>query len=232
MKHFGIFNTSGEVETAISQSAITEPYVVMVSGDVYYNTVGESGMTGCWIEDSQGNIYSGELSNDIYTFNYNKPTGATWTLYYNGQVVTASSFYAEKRYTCEEYYPGGVDTAEVVEETGYTVQNINIGTEDSWSDSVVGFSLGLYLSNMEVSCSLEGGDCDDYVDCRWAEEGQEKCTCEGRYWWGDDCHDEPEPEPSESDPCSDYEEGSQEKCECEGRYWWGDECHDEPEASE
>lgn len=201
MKHFGIFNTSGELETAISQSAITEPYVVMVSGDVYYNTVGETGMTGCWIEDSQGNTYSGTLESNYYVFVFYKPTGATWTLYYNGQVVTASSFHAEKTFYCEQDHPGGVDIAEVVQETGYTVEDISIGIGDSWTDSAVNIQLTFVPSSMEVSCALDGEDCQDYVECAGYEEGTEdKCNCEGRYWWGDECHDEPEPEPSESEP--------------------------------
>lgn len=40
-------------------------------------------------------------------------------------------------------------------------------------------------------CPEEGGDdpCDGF------DEGtEERCNCEGRYWWADECHDEPEPE--------------------------------------
>jgi hypothetical protein len=228
MKHFGIFNTSGEVETAISQSAITEPYVVMVSGDVYYNTVGETGMTGCWVEDSQGNIYSGVPTGNSYDFPYDIPYGATWTLYENGHVVTATSYYMELHEDCLASYC----VLEIAEEDDYTVEDITMGTESPTDESYVHLAFLYNPVESDVNGAITVFHCNP-DPCAEAEEGtQEKCECEGRYWWGDECHDEPEPEPSESDPCSDYEEGSQEKCECEGRYWWNDECHDEPEASE
>jgi hypothetical protein len=229
MKHFGIFNTSGEVETAISQSAITEPYVVMVSGDVFYNSVGaETGMTGCWIEDSQGNIYSGIPVNNAYSFEYDKPIEETWTLYADGHVVTASSYYMELHEDCE----GQWQTVDVVEDNGYPVENIDMGTQSDSDESYVHIGMSYSSGDSRVEGAITVFYCNPDPCAEYEEGTEEKCTCEGKYWYGEDCHDEPEPEPSESDPCSDYEEGSQEKCECEGRYWWNDECHDEPEASE
>ena len=68
--------------------------------------------------------------------------------------------------------------------------------------------------------------------CAEYEEGtQEKCECEGRYWWGDECHDEPEPEP-DPDTCENWEqEGyeSWEACRCEN---YGDNCPEEPSCED
>ena len=83
------------------------------------------------------------------------------------------------------------------------------------------------------SCEEQGLCGDDPNTCyectcedQYEEGTQELCECQGMYWWGDECHDEPESEPT----CEEqYEEGTQERCECDGKYWWGDECHDEEE---
>ena len=39
-KYFGIFSNSGDVQTALNESALTKPYVAIVSGVLDYNTVG------------------------------------------------------------------------------------------------------------------------------------------------------------------------------------------------
>ena len=81
----------------------------------------------------------------------------------------------------------------------------------------------------EQYCS-DSGLCGDYPNCHECtceetyDDPADICDCEGKYWWGDECHDEPE------DPCEEYEEGTQEKCDCEGKYWYNDTCNDEPES--
>lgn len=82
-----------------------------------------------------------------------------------------------------------------------------------------------YVGDVEVVKMYLG---DDVVwepePCSKYEEGtQEKCECEGRYWWDNSCHDEPEP-----DPCEGLTGES--LCNCQGRYWWGGECHDVPDT--
>ena len=39
MKHIGIFNTSGDVQTAIANEALLNPYVALVSGVLDYNSI-------------------------------------------------------------------------------------------------------------------------------------------------------------------------------------------------
>ena len=111
-------------------------------------------------------------------------------------------------------------------------------------------------------CSDRGLCGDDPYDCHectceesYPGDPASICGCEGGYYWGDECHEEPEPE----DPCEGYEsqeececvqqggswegsecvmpqtcedmyeEGTQELCECQGRFWYDDGCHDELE---
>ncbi len=101
--------------------------------------------------------------------------------------------------------------------TDDNLTNLNIKAAYVGDDEVV----KMYLGN-DVVWEPEPDPCAEY------EEGtREKCECEGRFWWDDSCHDDPEPEP---DPCEEYEEGTQERCECQGRYWWGGECHDVPDT--
>jgi len=89
--------------------------------------------------------------------------------------------------------------------------NLNIKAAYVGADEVV----KMYLGNDVV---WEPEPCSKY------EEGtQERCECEGKYWWGGECHDEPEP-----DPCEGLTGES--LCNCQGRYWWGGECHDEPDT--
>ena len=100
-----------------------------------------------------------------------------------------------------------------------------------------------------ADCEARGGSWD-YVNCGcnepedpcegYEEGSQEKCECEGRYWYADECHDEPEPEPEptceEQGLCDDGEGNCYEceeegcngdpECECneQGGTWDGEEC--------
>ena len=101
-KYFGIYANSGDVLTAIEESALTKPYVALVSGVVDYDTVSPAppAPTGntWYIEDSEGNIYqpeavtdNGEGYEDTVWWEFTKSSGATFTVYKNGNVVTANA---------------------------------------------------------------------------------------------------------------------------------------------
>ena len=77
------------------------------------------------------------------------------------------------------------------------------------------------------TCAEQGLCGDDPYNCHectceesYPGDPASICDCEGGYYWGDECHEEPEPE----DPCEGYE--SQEECECaqQGGTWEGSEC--------
>lgn len=81
------------------------------------------------------------------------------------------------------------------------------------------------------TCAEQGLCGDDPYDCHectceesFPGDPASICDCEGGFYWGDECHDEPEP----VDPCSGYEQDSDEYWECQciqqGGSWEGSEC--------
>ena len=86
----------------------------------------------------------------------------------------------------------------------------------------------------QQSCEERGFCGDDPTDCHECScqeqfsDPVDVCTCEGRYFWDGECHDEPEP----ADPCGGYE--TQEECECvqQGGSWEGSECVMPPQTCE
>ena len=54
-KYFGIYSNSGAVQTALDESALTNPYVALVSGALDYNTLEPaSPYIGEWSDDGEG----------------------------------------------------------------------------------------------------------------------------------------------------------------------------------
>lgn len=95
MKHIAIFNTSGDVQTALDEQTLLNPYVALVSGSgLDYNSL--EPVPECYIEDSDGNIYlpTGRTEEGgiiYYAFDFQADVDATWTLYHKGNVVVAGS---------------------------------------------------------------------------------------------------------------------------------------------
>ena len=56
MKHIAIFNTSGDVQTALNEETLVNPYVALVSGAVDFNELVPAGpdYLGVWSGDGQG----------------------------------------------------------------------------------------------------------------------------------------------------------------------------------
>lgn len=103
---------------------------------------------------------------------------------------------------------------------------LNAGTlENPYVATVQG---NLDYNTIEQQTCAERGLCGDDPtnchECTCEEQYTDPaaiCDCEGGYYWGDECHDEPEPEP---DPCEDP--NRQEECDCvqQGGTWSGSEC--------
>lgn len=88
-KYFGIFADSGDVQTALNESALTKPYVAIVSGVLDYNTVdaGESGnYIGEWTDNGLGN-YDFEILDGDPSLWENETLIATSELYFNGDLT-------------------------------------------------------------------------------------------------------------------------------------------------
>lgn len=56
MKHIAIFNTSGDVQTALDEQTLLNPYVALVSGSLDYNSIQPVGPChlGEWSDNGQG----------------------------------------------------------------------------------------------------------------------------------------------------------------------------------
>lgn len=120
---------------------------------------------------------------------------------------------------------GIFDTVEDVQDA------LNAGTfENPYVATVQG---NLDYNTIEQQTCAERGLCgDDPTDChecsceeQYEEGSQEKCECEGRYWYADECHDEPEPGPE--DPCAGMEQ-EYEDCINGGGVWDAGTCTCQP----
>lgn len=98
MKYFGIYANSGDVQTAINESALTNPYVALVSGALDYNSIQpqSANYIGEWSDDGQGN-YTFQILDDTYEYWVQGVDIATSEMYYNGDL-------SEMRFQLWRYY--------------------------------------------------------------------------------------------------------------------------------
>ena len=92
MKHIGIFSTSGDVQTAIENGTLLNPYVAEVSGALDYNTVEPTPATPViYVQDSSGNQYfPTEVSHGVFNFEFTMDVADMWTLYDGGSIAIGS----------------------------------------------------------------------------------------------------------------------------------------------
>ena len=78
MKHIAIFNNSGDVQTALNEETLLNPYVAKVSGALDYNSLQPACYLGEWSDDGEGH----------YTFQINDTGATAWDYPVNiGQLV-------------------------------------------------------------------------------------------------------------------------------------------------
>lgn len=78
MKHIAIFNNSGDVQTALNEETLVNPYVAKVSGALDYNSLQPACYLGEWSDDGAGH----------YTFHINDTAATAWNNSTNiGQLV-------------------------------------------------------------------------------------------------------------------------------------------------
>lgn len=135
MKYFGIFNTSGDVQTAIAESSLTKPYVAIVSGAVDYNTVSApSNYMGTWSDNGEG----------TYTFHIDETLGfqdnwvdiATATLYNSedteGSYTIKLKYDTTNQWWVMYFYPDDGRTHEFeMSDTWGTSLTVQTGVSDS-----------------------------------------------------------------------------------------------------
>lgn len=100
MRHFGIYANSGDVQTAIDNGTLLNPYVAEVSGALDYNTVIPTPATPVFfVLDSEGNYYYPQEVTEgnvlYYQFEFTIDATDSWTLYKDDEPVEAvyGSFY-------------------------------------------------------------------------------------------------------------------------------------------
>lgn len=83
MRHIAIFNNSGDVETALDEQTLLNPYVALVSGSLDYNSIQPVGpcYLGEWSDNGQG----------TYTFHILDAEASAWENSVNiGQLLNVS----------------------------------------------------------------------------------------------------------------------------------------------
>lgn len=198
MKYFGIYANSGDVQTALAESALAKPYVAIVSGALDYDSQ-RALRTAPYIVDSLGNEYEGIYNEFYWSFEFTKPLSATstFTLYSQDEnVVTAAIFQALVYYTCngEE-----IDTG-VIMEDNYAVQNFNLVPPETGSSSAITVIVTYDENINDVIASFKSEDCVLYnktvyiagciAGCIagggcWDEDNQECVECPAGVWSND-----------------------------------------------
>lgn len=164
MKHIAIFNTSGDVRTALDEQTLLNPYVALVSGSLDYNSI-KAGPE-CYIEDSDGNIYlptgkTEDGGNIDYYFDFQADVDATWTLYHKGNVVTAVSGTIYWYQDCN----GQATTVEQMDMEGAPIANIAPSTPISYDEPIqhitqttLGYGDGAYTFDADIYIPYCGED--------------------------------------------------------------------------
>ena len=143
-----------------------------------------------YIVDSEENEYEGiDDGMGVLTFDFTKTNTATWTLYNNNDVVTASTISLTK-------YINAEPTDDTIDTTDYPVENVDMGTGDASDDGLAevimyvntstnGITGVIYISHTEDPC--EGYASQE--ECDWAQQGgvweSENLVCH----MPDDCYD-------------------------------------------
>lgn len=86
MKHIAIFNNSGDVQTAIENEALLNPYVAKVSGALDYNTLqpAQPCYIGEWSDDGQGHYTFQILDTGDTAWTNGVSIGQLMGVYFNG----------------------------------------------------------------------------------------------------------------------------------------------------
>lgn len=193
MKYFGIYNNSGDVQTALAEFALAKPYVAIVSGALDYDSQ-RAPRTAPYIVDSLGNEYEGIYNGENWHFNdFTKPLSATFTLYSQDEnVVTAATLYDSVGYTCNgEIAFDAWSGATSVE--NYAVQNFNnLVPVETGSSSAITVIVDYFDSSGFVGIEFRYENCNMYhkIDCMnqslcWDEDNQECGECPVGAWSDD-----------------------------------------------
>ena len=164
MKYFGIFNNSGDVQTALNESALTKPYVALVSGVLDYNTVQPQSPNyiGEWSDDGEGN-YTFQVTDINYSFWGDWVKVATSQLYYNGDLANIEFYLQRIGDDDEDYYWMAKYQVEDGEDSDSEEYELQLG--DMWEINA------LMTQQGGSDCvSITNTETNDFVFCSNGEE--------------------------------------------------------------
>lgn len=86
IKHFGIYTNSGDVQTALNEETLINPYVAKVSGSLDYNSIQPVGpcYLGEWSDDGAGHYTFQILDDSAADWPYGIQIGTLLNVYFNG----------------------------------------------------------------------------------------------------------------------------------------------------
>ena len=86
IKHFGIYANSGDVQTALNEETLVNPYVAKVSGALDYNSIQPVGpcYLGEWSDDGEGHYTFQILDAEATAWDNEVNIGTLLDVYYNG----------------------------------------------------------------------------------------------------------------------------------------------------
>ena len=121
MKYFGIYNNSGDVQTALNEETLVNPYVALVSGALDYNSIQpqSANYIGEWSYNGE-DTYTFQVLDDTYEYWEGGVGIATSELYFNGDL-------SHMTFELERHYDDG---------QGFDVWHMYIYPESSFSDGV------------------------------------------------------------------------------------------------
>lgn len=143
-KYFGIYANSGDVQTALNESALTNPYVAIVSGALDYNSVEPAAPSyiGSWTDYGEGS-YLFQVLDDSPEYWGNRVLIATTELYLYGDLTNMELYleYINQDYWHMSFIPEGGEASDGKEytfESGSESWDISdLSTTPDGSDDIV-----------------------------------------------------------------------------------------------
>lgn len=149
MKHIAIFNTSGDVQTALNEETLVNPYVALVSGAVDFNELAPVApdYKGVWSHATESGL-------TVYTFTLIDTDMNDWTGTGEGyKIATIPNAYYDGAEADVEIYLGGALTYDW--EVIFTAEDASGDEVKDWYD---GGSLGPQITTRATLNSHDDSD--------------------------------------------------------------------------
>lgn len=85
MEHINKFTSSQDVQDALDNEVLGNPYIALVNGALDYNTLEPT--PPIYIQDSSGNKYYPTQNQNVFNFNFTMDVLDSWALYDGGSIA-------------------------------------------------------------------------------------------------------------------------------------------------